>query len=106
MASAQRWKEEERECARLLGGRRLPNNGFGQPDVMVDGTLAVQVKVHKTLPQWFKDHVTQSQRDAEGLSETGILWLAERAGRGIPTQRYVVMPAAVFMELTGSSRNT
>jgi len=64
MSSAQRWKRAEREIAALLGGARIPNNGYGQPDVIA-GNLAVQVKTKAALPAWFTDAVDQSIRDAD-----------------------------------------
>jgi len=34
MSSPQRWKRAEREIAAPLGGAQIPNNGYGQPDVI------------------------------------------------------------------------
>ncbi len=63
MSSAQRWKRAERKIAALLGGAPIPNNGYGQPDVIAKH-LAVQVKTKSALPTWLTDAVDQSVRDA------------------------------------------
>lgn len=63
MTSPQRWTRAEREIAVLLGGVRLPNTGYGQPDVIA-GHLAVQVKTRAALPAWCLDAADQSIRDA------------------------------------------
>ncbi len=60
--TAQRWKKQEREVARLFMGERIPNNGFGQPDVITD-ELAIQVKTRITMPDWFTKAVDQSVAD-------------------------------------------
>lgn len=60
-----RWKRAERDIAALLGGVRLPNTGYGQPDVIA-GRLAVQLKTKAQLPAWFTDAVDQNIRDAAG----------------------------------------
>lgn len=65
MSSAQRWKRAERKIAALLGGAQIPNNGYGQPDVIA-GRLAVQLKTKAQLSAWFTDAVDQSIRDAAG----------------------------------------
>lgn len=58
------WKAAERSLAAILGGQRIPNSGFGQPDV-VAGNLAVQLKYRKNgIPKWILDAVDQSQIDA------------------------------------------
>lgn len=61
------WKHAERQLARLIGGQRLPNNGYGQPDVTVAGavdTWALEVKHRESLPAWLTAAVDQSDRNA------------------------------------------
>ncbi len=60
--TSQRWKKQEREVARLFMGERIPNNGFGQPDVITD-ELAIQVKTRLAMPDWFTKAVDQSVAD-------------------------------------------
>ncbi len=46
--SPDRWKRHEREVARLLGGRRLPNNGAGQPQALATkacGTVSASARL-------------------------------------------------------------
>lgn len=69
--SSQRWKHQEREVARLLKGQRIPNNGFGQPDVITDA-LAIQVKTRLTMPEWFTKAVDQSITDCGPLQHAVV----------------------------------
>jgi len=50
--SARRWKRQEQEIAAVLGSKRIPNNGSGQPDIRTPGGWAVQVKTRAELPAW------------------------------------------------------
>jgi hypothetical protein len=86
MSSAQRWKRAAREIAALLGGTRIPNNGYGQPDVIA-GRLAVQVKTRTALPGWFLDAVDQSIWDASP-DQLPVLIVAH-ARRAHPTRRHL-----------------
>lgn len=85
--SSSRWKGWERVVAVLLEGKRLPNNGFGQPDV-VAGTLAVQVKTKRTVPKWLTDAVDQSIRDADLNQQPVVVVVHTRAG--LPAKRYLI----------------
>jgi len=71
MASAQRWKRQEREIADSLGGVRLPNSGRGQPDVNA-GDLAVHVKTRATLPVWLVAALDQAARDAAAVGSEAV----------------------------------
>ena len=62
--SGGRWKRQERAVAAALGTRRLPNSGFGQPDIRVNG-WAVQVKTRATVPAWLWAALDQAARDAD-----------------------------------------
>lgn len=87
MSSAQRWKRAEREIAALLGGARIPNNGYGQPDVIA-GHLAVQVNTKAALPAWFTDAVDQSIRDA-GPDQQPVV-IVNLVTRGRKARRFLV----------------
>ncbi len=62
--SASRWKRQEREIARALGVKRIPNNGAGQPDIRTPDGWVVQVKTRKEIPAWLWAAVDQARRDA------------------------------------------
>ena len=85
--SSSRWKGWERVVATLLDGKRLPNNGFGQPDVIA-GNLAVQVKTKRTVPKWLTDAVDQSIRDADLNQQPVVVVVHARAG--LPSKRYLI----------------
>ncbi len=89
MSSAQRWKRAERKIAALLGGAQIPNNGYGQPDVIA-GHLAVQVKTRTALPAWFLDAVDQSIRDA-GPDQWPVVIVAHRQ----PAHGAAIIPRGV-----------
>lgn len=78
--SSQRWKKQERAIALLLDGKRIPNNGYGQPDVIA-GPLAVQVKTRMSLPKWFTDAVDQSIRDADESQQPVVVISLVSQGR-------------------------
>ena len=69
------WKEVERRIARTLGGQRIGCTGEATPDVVTDW-LAVEVKHRKQLPQWLKDALAQSKRNA-GDGQLAIVVLHE-----------------------------
>ena len=64
------WKRHERLVAEKLGTRRIPNNGTGQPDMVVDlGSgllLAVEHKSRGNNPVWYLDALRQSKSNAGG----------------------------------------
>lgn len=80
MTSPQRWKRAEREIAALLGGVRLPNNGYGQPAVIA-GNLAVHVKMRTSLPTWLLAAMDQSIRDARPEWQPGVILNVVSRGR-------------------------
>lgn len=89
--SSRRWKRHELEISKILGGVRLPNNGYGQPDV-VAGNLAVQVKTRKSLPTWLTEAVDQSILDAtnHGPDMLPVVVLSHGV-QGKKSRRLVVM---------------
>ncbi len=93
-----KWKNQERQIAAALGGTRLPNNGFGQPDVRA-GRYAIQVKSRQTLPTWLTEAVDQAQRDANA-GEIPVLVLSQ-VSQGRRARRYVVMTFDVWRDLAG-----
>lgn len=105
MSSAARWKRQERDVAKLLDGRRLPNNGSRQPDVLAAtpaGSLAVQVKTRKTVPSWLLAAVAQAERDAAPLGAiplTVICWPVV----GVGTERLAVLRLEDLATLIGTA---
>lgn len=106
--SKSRWKEAERETASALGTNRVPNNGFGQPDLVVPATdahpqIAVQVKTKATVPGWFTDAINQAALDADGLADEAIpaVVVVHAPGRGIKKRRYVILQFDDAVKLLG-----
>jgi len=93
------WKQEERNAARLLGGKRYPANSGGRVDVE-SPTLVVQVKhvQRLSLAQLEALAVEIEQIGAE-KGKTGILVIKRRAGRGHPTKALVILTEAAFLAL-------
>lgn len=98
------WKRHEREITGLLGGRRLPNNGAGQPDVVATtpaGTLAVQVKTRRAVPAWLADGMDKATRDAIATDlDTVTVVVIAHLTPSFGTRRYAVLeleqPAALL----------
>ena len=61
--SAGRWKRQEREIARALGTKPLPDDGSGQPDFRVAG-WAARVVTRGTTPRWLWSQLERAARDA------------------------------------------
>lgn len=90
------WKAAERSLAAILGGVRIPNSGFGQPDV-VAGNLAIQLKYRKNgIPQWILDAVDQSKIDA-GEGQMAVLVL-HSASPGKKARRLAVVELEDLLE--------
>lgn len=93
----------EREIARLLEGRRLPNNGAGQPDDLATtpaGTLAVQVKTRAAVPARRSAAMDQAARDATATNPDAVpIVVIAHPSPGIGSWRYAVLelehPAAL-----------
>jgi len=101
--TAERWKRQEREVAKALGGVRLPNTGAGQCDVRAPG-WAVQVKTRRTLPSWLWAAVDQAERDA-GAGESPAVVLSEvTAGR--KAKRLAVLNVDRFVALVAGGATT
>lgn len=108
--SKQRWKEAERETAKALGTTRIPNNGFGQPDLVVPSrgirpAIAVQVKTRAAIPAWFSDAVEQSVLDATNTDESTIpaVVVVHAPGSGVKKRRYVILRFEDAVKLLGDS---
>jgi len=101
MASAQRWKRQEREIAAALSGVRLPNSGRGQPDVLA-GNLAVQVKTRATLPAWLVAALDQAARDAAATGPDMVpVVVLSGVTAGRKARRLVVLDLDRFAALSG-----
>jgi hypothetical protein len=94
-----RWKRQERETARLLGTRRLPNTGHGQPDLRIEG-WAVEHKSRRTLPAWLTGALDQAARNTVPGARPAVILTAP--GRGRRLRRVVVMDLAVWRSALAS----
>ena len=103
MASAERWKRQERAVAAALGTTRLPNSGRGQPDCRCrgpSGRWAVQVKTRAELPAWLRSAVEQAERDAGGGEAPAVVLCEVR--RGVKARRLVVLAFEDWQRLAGA----
>lgn len=88
--TTQRWKKQERTVGRIFGGERVPNNGYGQPDVIADD-LCIQVKTRLTLPKWLTDAADQAILDAANTGDDkqhAVVFCLVNKGK--PTRRFVM----------------
>ena len=72
MSKYRTFKGVERQIAKRLGGKRVGH--LGGADVIVDSWLSIEVKSRKQIPQWIRDALNQSKRNA-GISELPIVIL-------------------------------
>jgi len=77
------WKAEERQVARMLGGKRHPANSGGRVDVT------------KQLEELCVEMAALGQE----RGKMGLVTVKRRAGRGTPTPRLVVMTEGVWVRL-------
>jgi len=95
-----RWKRCEREVAKLLGGRRLPNTGRPSPDVL-SPRWACEVKLRSRLPQWLERAVHQAEAAAKETGRMPLLVLVRCEGKGRRAKRLAVLPLEVLSNLAG-----
>lgn len=76
--------------ARIMGGERIPNNGFGQPDVD-HPWFAIQVKTFKLMPAWLGKFWRQTAADALAIDKPPLLVLCHAPAQGVAVERYAVL---------------
>lgn len=93
------WKQEERQVATLLKGKRFPANSGGRIDVESPHFIA-QVKHVKTL-SLAKIEALASEMWELGhqYGKEGLVVVKRRAGKGISTPRLLIMTEGVFKNL-------
>ncbi len=90
------WKHEERQVARMLGGKRHPANSGGPIDVESDH-LVCQVKHCKTMSlREIEAESVQIERVGQEKGKTGILCIKRKGGKGTPTPLLFVMTETVW----------
>ncbi len=93
------WKHEERQVARMLGGKRHPANSGGRVDVTSDNYL-VQVKnVARLSLAQLEALAVEMEQLGQREGKVGLVTVKRRAGRGTPTPRLVVMTEGVWVAL-------
>ncbi len=70
--SGGRWLRQEREIARALGTRPLPERGVGEPAIRLPG-WAVLVKTRATVPAWLWAALDQAARHAQEGERSAVV---------------------------------
>lgn len=89
-----RWKVQERETARILGGQRVGPTGKATVDVL-SARFGVEVKSRKSLPGWLTGAIDQAERNCPP-DKAPLLVLCHCPGQGIKIRRYAIVPLAQF----------
>ncbi len=88
-------KRHEREIAALFGGRRLLNNGAGQPDDLATtpaATLAGQVETRVAVPAGLSVAMEQATRDASATNPDAVpIVVIAQPSPGKETWRHAVL---------------
>ncbi len=93
------WKHEERRVARLLGGRRYAANTGGRVDVE-SPTVVAQVKhVQRLSLAQLEELCVEMAALGQEQGKVGLVTVKRRAGKGIHTERLVVMTEGVWVAL-------
>ncbi len=70
--SGGRWQRQEREIARALGTRPVPERGVGAPVIRLPG-WAVLVKTRATVPAWLWAALDQAARGADAGERPAVV---------------------------------
>ncbi len=93
------WKHEERQVARMLGGKRHPANSGGRVDVESD-TYFVQAKnVARLSLAQLEALAVEMEQLGQREGKLGLVTVKRRAGRGTPTPLLICMTEAVWKKL-------
>ncbi len=85
--------------ARMFGGHRYPANSGGRVDVESDQYVA-QVKLVKTLSlAQLEELCVEMAALGQERGKMGLVTVKRRAGKGIHTERLVVMTEGVWVAL-------
>jgi len=86
---SKKWKNNERQAAALLGGKRLANNGQRQADI--DHPLFhIESKERRAVPEWWVK--ADKALAACPPDKIPMLLFQHAAGQGIPVRRYIILP--------------
>ncbi len=93
------WKHEEREVAHLLGGRRYAANSGGRVDCE-SPTVVAQVKhVQRLSLAQLEELCVEMAALGQEQGKVGLVTVKRRAGKGIHTERLVVMTEGMWVAL-------
>jgi hypothetical protein len=99
MSSRARWKRQERETAKLTGGKRQPCIGKPAADVIGD-TFTVEQKTRKSLPGWLTHAIDQAASAATD-GKTPLVVLTE-VSQGHKAKRYVLLRLEDWIDWHGT----
>ena len=96
MGKSQRWKDNERAVARLIGGQRVIEKGLAIEDVH-HSLLSVEAKTRETLPLWLWQAVDQARANCPA-GRWPAVFLHQKSGK----RRLVLMDSRDFLSLLGA----
>ena len=93
------WKDHERRCAALIGGKRYGANTGGKVDVESE-TIVAQCKEVRVMPlNELSRQVVQIEAEAKKVNKVGVVFVKSHEGRGFPTPALVVMRMETWWEM-------
>ena len=99
MVADRPWKQEERQVARLLGGRRYPANSGGRVDVEGPHVVAQVKHVRQLSLAQLEALALEMQAVGSERGKIGLVVVKRRAGRGQATPRLIVMTEEAWRQL-------
>ena len=96
-----RWLRHERLIARVLGTRRLPGAGYGQPDCRPPG-WAVAILMRATAPGWLWDALDRAGRQRAEDERVAVVLTA--VSQGVRARRLVLLSFEEFASLVHSAQ--
>ena len=103
MVYRNRWKDTERQVAKMLGVTRNPNDGTHKPDIDY-GPFNIEHKCRSSVPKWFSKAMTQAVR-ASQENTTPVLVISVPQ-QGVGTERYAVMRFKDWLDWHGPSERS
>jgi hypothetical protein len=95
------WKQAERRCAALLGGRRHWANSGQAVDVESDGYVAQVKEVARLSLAALEQLALEAERQGAQRQKIGLCLIKRRAGRGRATPTLCVLTESAWRAMNG-----
>ena len=93
------WRDYERKCAAVIGGKRFAASSGGRVDIESDSLVAqCKERAEISFPEMGR-LAAEMEAIGKERGKLGVLFVRHKAGRGFPSPGMVVMSHATFEAL-------